>query len=66
VFIIPRSRRKAADTDDPIMPPMCETLSKRLETAAAVAATTIDVIITMLGYSLVSRENGWTAENLLR
>lgn len=48
MFITPSRRRNVADTEEPIMPPICEKLSKRLETAAAVAATTIDVTITML------------------
>lgn len=48
MFIMPSNKRKAAETEEPIMPPIWEKLSKRLETAAAVAATMIEVTITML------------------
>lgn len=48
MFITPSNKRNAAETEEPMMPPMWEKLSKRLETAAAVAATMIDVTITML------------------
>ena len=44
----PSRIRKAALTEVPIMPPTVLKLSKREDTAAAVAATTIDVIITIL------------------
>lgn len=44
----PRRIRKAALTELPMIPPTVLNLSKREETAAAVAATTIDVIITIL------------------
>ena len=40
--------RKAALTDVPMIPPTVLKLSKRDDTAAAVAATTIDVTMTML------------------
>lgn len=46
--------RKAALTELPIIPPMVLKLSKRLDTAAAVAATTMEVMMTMLR-SAVSR-----------
>lgn len=44
----PSRIRKAALTEVPIIPPTVLKLSKREDTAAAVAATTIDVIITIL------------------
>ena len=43
-----RIRRKAAETDVPIMPPMRLKESNLEETAAAVAATVIEVMITIL------------------
>jgi len=48
MFIIPRTSRKVAETEEPIIPPIREKLLKCFETADAVAATTIEVIITML------------------
>ena len=47
-FITPKMIRKAAETEVPIMPPTLEKASKREETAAAVAATAMEVAITML------------------
>lgn len=47
-FIRPSRIRKAALTDVPMIPPTVLKLSKRSETAAAVAATTMDVMITIL------------------
>lgn len=47
-FMMPRMMRKPAETDDPTMPPMWLYLSNLSRTAAAIAATTIDVIITIL------------------
>lgn len=44
----PNKMRKAALTDVPMIPPTVLKLSKRDDTAAAVAATTIDVTMTML------------------
>lgn len=46
---MPSKMRNAALTDVPIMPPTVLKLSKREETAAAVAATTMEVMITILG-----------------
>jgi len=47
-FIRPRRIKNAALTEVPIMPPTVLKLSKREETAAAVAATTIEVMMTIL------------------
>lgn len=44
----PSKIKNAALTELPIIPPMVLNLSKREDTAAAVAATTIDVIMTIL------------------
>lgn len=49
-FIRPSRIRNAALTEVPMIPPTVLKLSKRSETAAAVAATTIDVMITILGW----------------
>jgi len=46
--MIPSRIRNAALTELPIIPPMVLKLSNREEMAAAVAATTIDVMMTML------------------
>ena len=46
--MMPRIMRNPAETDDPIMPPMWPYLSNLSRTAAAVPATRIDVIITIL------------------
>lgn len=43
-----RIRRKAAETEVPIMPPIRLKVSNLEETAAAVAATVIEVMITIL------------------
>ena len=48
-FMIPRTIRKVADTLLPMMPPTLENAPNLDETAAAVEATTMDVITTMLG-----------------
>ena len=48
-FIIPSTIRKVADTLLPMMPPTLENAPNLDETAAAVEATTMDVITTMLG-----------------
>lgn len=40
--------RNVAETEVPMMPPTFEKLSNRLDTADAVAATTMDVMITIL------------------
>jgi hypothetical protein len=42
--------RKAALTELPMIPPMVLNESKRFDTAAAVAATTMEVTMTMLGW----------------
>jgi hypothetical protein len=47
-FMMPKRIRNAALTEVPMIPPMVLNLSKREETAAAVAATTIDVMITIV------------------
>jgi hypothetical protein len=47
-FIIPSKIKKAALTELPMIPPIVLKLSNREETAAAVAATTIDVMITIV------------------
>lgn len=44
----PSRIKKAALTEVPIIPPTVLKLSKRDDTAAAVAATTIEVIMTIL------------------
>lgn len=44
----PRTIKKVAETDEPIIPPTREKEPKREETAAAVDATTIEVMTTML------------------
>lgn len=49
IFSILRMMRKAAETEVPIMPPTLLKEPKRSETAAAVAATTMEVMITILG-----------------
>lgn len=49
-FIRPSRIRNAALTEVPMIPPTVLKLSKRSETAAAVAATTIDVMITILDW----------------
>jgi hypothetical protein len=46
--MIPSTIRKVAETLLPIMPPTRENAPNREETAAAVEATTIEVITTML------------------
>ena len=48
MFMMPSTIRNAAETDDPMMPPTREKASNLLDTAAAVPATTSDVMITML------------------
>jgi hypothetical protein len=50
-FMIPSTIRKVAETLLPMIPPTLENAPNRVETAAAVEATTIDVITTMLGTS---------------
>jgi hypothetical protein len=47
-FIIPSRIRNAALTELPMIPPMVLKLSNLVEMAAAVAATTIDVMMTIL------------------
>ena len=47
-FMIPSTMRKVAETLLPMMPPTLENAPNRDETAAAVEATTMDVITTML------------------
>jgi hypothetical protein len=47
--MIPKTTRNPAETDEPMIPPMRPYLSKSSRTVAAVAATTMEVIITMLG-----------------
>lgn len=47
-FMMPSRMRKAALTELPMMPPTVLNESKRCETAAAVAATTMEVMTTML------------------
>lgn len=47
-FMRPRRIKNAALTEVPIIPPTVLKLSKREETAAAVAATTMEVMITIL------------------
>ena len=48
MFSILRMIRNAAETEVPMMPPTLLKEPKRSETAAAVAATTMDVMITIL------------------
>lgn len=55
MFIMPSTMRKVADTEVPTIPPTFEKLSNRFETADAVAATTMDVIITILHFISTSR-----------
>ena len=47
--MIPSTIRKVAETLLPMMPPTLENAPNRDETAAAVEATTMDVITTILG-----------------
>jgi len=47
-FMIPSTIKKVAETLLPMMPPTLENAPNRDETAAAVEATTMDVITTML------------------
>jgi hypothetical protein len=47
-FMIPSRIRNAALTEVPMMPPTVLKLPKRFETAAAVAATTMEVMMTIL------------------
>lgn len=49
-FIRPSKIKNAALTEVPMIPPTVLKLSKRSETAAAVAATTTDVMITILNW----------------
>lgn len=53
VFMIPSRIKNPAFTDVPMIPPMVLKLPHREETAAAVAATTIEVMMTMLERVLV-------------
>lgn len=46
--MIPSKIRNAALTDVPMMPPTVLKLPKRFDTAAAVAATTMEVMMTIL------------------
>ena len=48
MFMIPSTIRNAAETEDPMMPPTRENASNLVDTAAAVPATTSDVIMTIL------------------
>lgn len=52
--MIPRMIRNAELTELPIIPPTLLYLSNFSDTAAAVAATIMDVIITMLYFGMVS------------
>ena len=52
-FIIPSNMRNAALTELPMMPPTMLNELNFLETVAAVAATTMEVIITMLQMMLI-------------
>lgn len=56
--------RKAALTDVPIMPPTVLKRSNLLDTAAAVAATTIEVMMTILGdaFSLDAEKDPFVGE----
>jgi len=54
--MIPSRIRKPAETEVPIMAPTREKEENLEETADAVAATTMEVITTMLWYGGVSRE----------
>lgn len=47
-FMIPSKIRNAALTDVPMIPPTVLKLPKRFDTAAAVAATTMEVMMTIL------------------
>jgi hypothetical protein len=51
MFIRPRTMRKEADTEVPMMPPTREKESNRLETAFAVPATAKEVTTTILKYN---------------
>lgn len=48
MFMRPSTIRNVAETEVPMIPPTREKDPKRSETAAAVEATTIDVMMTML------------------
>ena len=47
-FMMPRTMRNPAETEDPIIPPIWLYLSNLSRTVAAVAATTVEVIMTIL------------------
>jgi hypothetical protein len=47
-FMTPSRSRKEAETEEPMIPPMWEKLSNLLETADAVAATMMDVMMTIV------------------
>lgn len=51
-FMIPKRIKNAELTELPMMPPIEPYLSNLSETAAVVAATTIEVMITILGVSV--------------
>jgi len=53
MFMTPRTIRKAADTEEPMMAPTLPKVANRPLTAEAVAATVMDVTITMLGTTRV-------------
>ena len=48
MFMMPRRSKKAAETEVPMMPPMRSKLSNFDDTAAAVPATTSDVMMTIV------------------
>lgn len=54
----PRTMRKRAEIVEPIMPPTVPKEPKRSLMAAAVEATTRQVMITMLGVLVVERGSG--------
>ena len=60
-FISPKRMRKPAETEVPMIPPICENAPNFFETAEAVAATTMEVIMTILndkGQLYMERERG--------
>lgn len=68
--MIPSRIKNAALTELPMIPPMVLKLSNREEMAAAVAATTIEVMITILAADQFTYKNtgayGLTSSGLVR
>ena len=62
--MIPKIIKNVAETDVPMIPPTLEKASNLAETAAAVAATVIDVITTiLLSQETLVPQKGATGKN---